>query len=159
MHWAITGKTAAEIIHSRVNSRKPNMGLTNWRSTKVRKDDVEIAKNYLSEKELLALNNLVEQYLIFAEGQAMKHIPMHMKDWIKKLDSFMQLNEREILAHAGSSISHQLAMDTANKEYEDYSKKRQIAYDKKGNAFDTLVNQTKKLENKSKKGKKKPGKK
>lgn len=71
----------------------------------------------------------------------------------------MQLNEREILAHAGSSISHQLAMDTANKEYEDYSKKRQIAYDKKGNAFDTLVNQTKKLENKSKKGKKKPGKK
>ena len=158
MHWAITGKTAAEIIHSRVDSRKPNMGLTNWRSTKVRKDDVEIAKNYLSEKELLALNNLVEQYLIFAEGQAMRHVPMHMKDWIKKLDSFMQLNEREILAHAGK-ISHQLAMDTANKEYEKYSKKRQIAYDKKGNAFDALVDQTKKLESKSKKGRKKPGKK
>ena len=158
MHWAITGKTAAEIIHSRVDSRKPNMGLTNWRSTKVRKDDVEIAKNYLSEKELLALNNLVEQYLIFAEGQAMRHVPMHMKDWIKKLDSFMQLNEREILAHAGK-ISHQLAMDTANKEYEKYSKKRQIYYDKKGNAFDTLVDQTKKLESKSKKGRKKPGKK
>jgi len=98
MHWSITGKTAAEIIHSRVNSKKPHMGLSDWRGSKIRKDDVEIAKNYLNEKELLALNNLVEQYLIFAEGQAMRRVPMHMKDWIKKLDGFMQLNEREILS-------------------------------------------------------------
>ena len=155
---AITGKTAAEIIHSRASSNKPNMGLTNWRGSKVRKNDVEIAKNYLNEKELLALNNLVEQYLVFAEGQAMRRVPMHMKNWIKKLDSFMQLNERKILTHAGK-ISHQLAMDIVNKEYEKYSQKWQIDYEKKGNAFDALVHKTKKIENKSKVGKKKSGKK
>lgn len=158
MHWAITGKTAAEIIHSRADNKKRNMGLTNWRGQKVRKGDVEVAKNYLGGEELLALNNLVEQYLIFAEGQAMRRVPMRMKDWIKKLDSFMQLNEREILTHAGR-ISHQLALDTANKEYEKYSHKRRMAYDKKGNAFDSLVNETKKIEDKSKKRRKKPGKK
>ena len=152
MHWAITGKTAAEIIHKRVDSKKPNMGLTNWRGAKIRKDDVEIAKNYLNEKELLALNNLVEQYLIFAEGQAMRRIPMYMRDWISKLDSFLQLNEREILTHAGK-ISHQIVMEIAKKEYEKYSKKRQIAYDRKGNAFDVLVNETKKIESKKRKKK------
>ena len=71
MHWAITGKTAAELIYSRADAEKPEMGITNYRGTKVRKQDVAIAKNYLSEDELTALNNLVEQYLIFAEGQAM----------------------------------------------------------------------------------------
>ena len=70
LHWAITGMTAAELIHSRANSGKPYMGLTSWRGTKVRKQDVGIAKNYLNGKELLALNNLVEQYLLFAERQA-----------------------------------------------------------------------------------------
>ena len=84
MHWAISGLTAAEIIHERADSKKLNMGLTTWRGAKVRKQDVTIAKNYLTEKELLALNNLVEQYLIFAEGQAMRRIPMHMGDWIKE---------------------------------------------------------------------------
>jgi hypothetical protein len=82
MHWAITGQTAAEIIKSRANSESPYMGLTNWRGTKPRKQDVSIAKNYLTEEELAALNNLVEQYLIFAEGQAMRRIPMYMKDWV-----------------------------------------------------------------------------
>ncbi|MBS1258499.1 MAG: hypothetical protein MAG551_01558 [Candidatus Scalindua arabica] len=147
MHWAITGKTAAEIIHKRADSKKSNMGLTNWRGLKIRKDDIVVAKNYLSEKELRVLNNLVEQYLIFAEGQAMRRVPMHMSDWIRKLDSFMRLNERDILTHAGE-ISHQLAIDTANKEYEKYSRKRQLAYDKKGNAFDALVNKTRKIESK-----------
>ena len=84
MHWAITGMTAAEIIHKRADAEKPNMGLTNWRGEKVRKDDVAIAKNYLNEDELAALNNLVEQYLVFAEGQAMRRIPMYMQDWINK---------------------------------------------------------------------------
>ena len=74
MHWAITGQTAAEIIHSRADATKPNMGLTSFRGPKVRKTDVAIAKNYLSEPELAALNNLVEQYLIFAEGQAIGRI-------------------------------------------------------------------------------------
>lgn len=91
MHWAITGQTAAEIVHSRVDAKKPNMGLTNYRGAKVRKQDVTIAKNYLNEDELAALNNLVAQYLIFAQGQAMRRVPMYMKDWIIKLDAFMWL--------------------------------------------------------------------
>lgn len=78
MHWAITGLTAAELIHKRADTKKPNMGLTNFRGTKIRKYDVTIAKIYLHKNELAALNNLVEQYLIFAEGQAMRRIPMHI---------------------------------------------------------------------------------
>src|ERR1035437_3034240 len=96
LHWAITGQTAAEIIHTRADSRKPHMGLTNWRGAKVRKEDVTIAKNYLTEPELAALNNLVEQFLLFAEGQAMRRIPMHMREWIAKLNAFLAVNERAI---------------------------------------------------------------
>jgi len=123
MHWAITGKTAAEIIYERADSTKPNMGLTSWRGTKVRKLDTCIAKNYLQENELLALNNLVEQYLVFAEGQAMRRIPMYMKDWIVKLDGFMKLNDRDILNHAGK-ISHELALEHAEKHYDAFHQKR-----------------------------------
>ena len=121
MHWAITGQTAAEIISERVNSKEPNMGLTNWKRNKPRKQDVVIAKNYLSEDELLALNNLAEQYLIFAEGQAIRKKTMHMKDWIEKLDGFLTLNDRQILTNAGK-ISHQLAVDMAEIEYEKFNK-------------------------------------
>jgi hypothetical protein len=121
MHWAITGQTAAEIISERANSKEPNMGLTNWKSNKPRKHDVVIAKNYLSEDELLALNNLAEQYLIFAEGQAIRKKTMHMKDWIEKLDGFLTLNDRQILTNAGK-ISHQLAVDMAEIEYEKFNK-------------------------------------
>ncbi|MDI9337550.1 MAG: virulence RhuM family protein [Alphaproteobacteria bacterium] len=116
MHWAITGMTAAEIIANRANSQQPNMGLTNWRGIKPRKEDVGIAKNYLQENELKALNNLVEQYLIFAEGQAMRRIPMYMKDWINKLHGFLELNDRNILDHAGK-ISHDIALNKAHSEY------------------------------------------
>ncbi|OGT38402.1 MAG: hydroxyacid dehydrogenase [Gammaproteobacteria bacterium RIFCSPHIGHO2_12_FULL_38_14] len=116
MHWAITGKTAAEIVKTRADSKKPNMGLTNWRGDIPRKDDVAIAKNYLDENELSALNNLVEQYLVFAEGQAMRRIPMHMKDWIEKLHGFLQLNDRDILNHVGK-VSHDLAKEFAESEY------------------------------------------
>jgi len=123
VHWAITGKTAAEIIHSRASSDKANMGLTNWRGSTVRKQDVVNAKNYLNEDELRALNNLVEQYLVFAEGQAMRRIPMTMADWIKKLDGFLTLNDRNILDHAGK-ISHQLAKQLAGQEYEKFNRQR-----------------------------------
>jgi len=140
MHWAITGQTAAEIIHSRADSAKPNMGLTNYRGEKVRKQDVTIAKNYLNEEELRALNNLVEQYLIFAEGQAMRRIPMYMTDWIAKLDAFLNINDREILTHAGK-ISHEMARQLAEDEYEKYSRKRLTAMDRIGNDFDKLVKQ------------------
>lgn len=120
MHWAITGQTAAEIISERANSKEPNMGLTNWKRNKPRKQDVVIAKNYLSEDELLALNNLAEQYLIFAEGQAIRKKTMHMKDWIEKLDGFLTLNDRQILTNAGK-ISHQLAVEMAEIEYEKFN--------------------------------------
>ena len=116
VHWAITGQTAAEIIYRRADSSKANMGLTNWRGTKVRKPDVVNAKNYLNTEELQALNNLVEQYLVFAEGQAMRRISMSMHDWIKKLDGFLSLNDRDILTHAGK-ISHEMAKQLAEQEY------------------------------------------
>lgn len=123
MHWAITGQTAAEIIRQRVASLKPNMGLTSWRGDKVRKQDVTIAKNYLNADELQALNNLVEQYLIFAEGQALRRIPMAMSDWLKKLDGFMTLNDRDILSHAGQ-VSHKLAKELAENEYDKFHPQR-----------------------------------
>ena len=123
MHWAITGRTAAEIIHSRADSAKKNMGLTTWRGAKPRKTDVVIAKNYLNEPELAALNNLVEQYLVFAEGQAMRRIPMHMHDWIAKLDGFLGLNDRDILTHAGT-ISHELAVNHAETQYDAFHQQR-----------------------------------
>jgi hypothetical protein len=123
MHWAITGQTAAEIILSRADSAKPHMGLTNWRGAKVRKEDVTTAKNYLTEEELAALNNLVEQYLVFATGQAMRRIPMKMADWISKLDSFMTINDRDILTHAGK-ISHELAITHAEQHYDDFNRQR-----------------------------------
>ena len=119
VHWAITGQTAAEIVHGRADASKPNLGLTNWRGALIRKPDVAIAKNYLTEPELAALNNLVEQYLIFAQGQAMRRIPMHMADWIAKLDAFLDLNERDILTHAGR-ISHEMAQTKAELEYDKY---------------------------------------
>jgi len=138
MHWAITGKTAAEIVHARAAADKPNMELTSWRGDKVRKQDVIIAKNYLNEKELLALNNLVEQYLVFAEGQAMRRIPMTMQNWIEKLNGFLQLNDRNILTHAGK-ISHELAVAHAEDEYEKFNKKRIAEKDRTDSDFDKAV--------------------
>jgi hypothetical protein len=138
MHWAITGKTAAEIIADHADSNQSNMGLTNWRGSKVRKQDVSIAKNYLNEDELAALKNLVEQYLVFAEGQAMRRIPMYMKDWIEKLHGFLNLNDREILTHAGK-ISHELAQQKAETEYEQFNQKRVIQNDAKEDDFEKAI--------------------
>ena len=119
VHWAITGQTAAEIVHARADASQPNLGLTNWRGAAIRKSDVSIAKNYLTEPEMAALNNLIEQYLVFAEGQAMRRVPMHMAEWITKLDGFLTLNERDILTHAGR-ISHDVAQSKAELEYDRY---------------------------------------
>ena len=147
MHWAITGQTAAEIIHSRADADKPNMGLTNYRGAKVRKQDVAIAKNYLNDDELAALNNLVEQYLIFAQGQAMRRVPMHMSDWIKKLDSFMTLNDRDILMHAGK-ISHEMAKQLAEGEYDKFHTNRLTESSKQISDFDKAVKQIESTKNK-----------
>jgi len=140
MHWAITGQTAAEIVHSRADASKTNMGLTNYRGAKVRKQDVVVAKNYLNADELAALNNLVEQYLIFAQGQAMRRIPMHMKDWIHKLDSFMTLNERDILKHAGK-ISHEMAQQRAESEYDKFHTQRIMQSKTESSDFDKALKQ------------------
>ena len=123
VHWAITGQTAAEIIRARADRRQSNRGLTNWRGAKPRKDYVAIAKNYLSEPELAALNNLVEQYLVFAEGQAMRRIPMRMGDWVAKLDGFLRLNQRDILTHAGR-VTHEEAIGHAPEEYDAFHRGR-----------------------------------
>ena len=140
LHWAITGQTAAEIIKSRADNTKSNMGLTNWRATNPRKQDVSIAKNYMTEEELSALNNLVEQYLVFAEGQAMRRIPMTMADWIKKLDGFLSLNDREILSHAGN-VSHELAKQIAEREYDVFHQKQLKANALIEGDFEKTINQ------------------
>lgn len=106
----------------------------------MRKQDVRIAKNYLTEPELGALNNLVEQYLVFAEGQAMRRIPMRMSDWIGKLNGFLALNEREILDNAGR-ISHELAMEHAESEYDAFSRLRARETDHLSSDFDEVVKQ------------------
>jgi hypothetical protein len=123
-HWAIHAHTAAELIKLRANASKPNMGLTNFPSEQIKRQDVVIAKNYLNEKELDHLNRIVNQYLEFAELQALQRKPMHMKDWIEKLNSFLTLNDREILKHAGK-ISHEEAETFALKEFEKYQKQLQ----------------------------------
>lgn len=111
LHFAITGKTAAEIIHDRVDIKKEKMGLTSWRRSpdgKIMPCDVVIAKNYLNKKELKELNRIVNMYLDYAELQAARRRAMTMKDWIEKLDAFLKFNEQEILTNAGK-ISHEVA--------------------------------------------------
>ena len=138
MHWAITGQTAAEIVAARADHTLPNMGLTSFRGAKVRKADVGIAKNYLLEDEIRALNNLTEQYLVFAQGQAMQRIPMHMRDWVVKLDAFISLNGRNILTDAGK-ISHELALQKAEAEYDLFNQARIAAEAEQPNDFDKFV--------------------
>jgi hypothetical protein len=117
VHYAVHGQTAAELIAARADSSQPNMGLTTWQGARIRKADVSVAKNYLTEEELRALNNLAEQYLIFAEGQAMRRVAMTMQDWIAKLEGFLTLNDREILQGAGK-VSAQLAKSQAEQEFD-----------------------------------------
>ena len=137
MHWAISGKTAAEIIASRANADSVNMGLTSWKNAPkgmIRKDDVSIAKNYLNDKELNLLNRIVNLYLEYAERQAQKGIVMYMKDWIQKLDAFLKFNEEEILQDAGT-ISHEVAKALAEKEYEKFHTKQLQNYSSDFDAF------------------------
>jgi hypothetical protein len=107
LHFAVHGHTAAELITARAKLDAPNMGLTAWQGARIRKTDVSIAKNYLQEDELRALNNLAEQYLIFAEGQAQRRTAMTMQDWVAKLEGFLTLNDRELLQGAGTVSAEQ----------------------------------------------------
>ncbi|MBS1161074.1 MAG: hydroxyacid dehydrogenase [Proteobacteria bacterium] len=120
MHWATHGHTAAEIIHERADSTKPHMGLLTTRPGGiVRKDDVAIAKNYLTEDELLVLNRIVNLYIEYAELQALERKPMTMRDWVTKLDEFLKISGRELLDHAGK-ISADDARTKAEFEYARY---------------------------------------
>lgn len=142
LHWATHGKTAAEVIKTRASATKKNMGLTTWKNSPdgpIRKQDVSIAKNYLTEAELAALNRTVTMYLDYAEDQAVSRKPMHMADWVKKLDGFLQFNEKNILTHAGK-ISHQMALEHAEKEFEKYEVTRhQIESVDSNSDFDKLA--------------------
>ena len=127
MHFAVHGKTAAEMINERVDVSKPFLGLTNFKGDYITVRDVGIAKNYLSEPELKQLNLIVSLYLDFAELQATNGRLMKMGDWIKKLDDFLRISEKEILTSAGK-ISHLEAIDKAEKEYEKYRKEASNKY-------------------------------
>ena len=151
LHWAIHGKTAAEVIASRADASLPNMGLTNWKGGPkhpIRKADVAVAKNYLEEDELSALNRIVTMYLDYAETQAELRKPMNMLDWVKKLDAFLEFNEKNILTHAGK-VSHKLAEEHAEREFEKYdTERRQIEANQAVSDFDKMVEETKKLKKK-----------
>jgi len=122
LHWAVTGKTAAELIAERADAGKPSMGLTTWKNApkgKILKGDVSIAKNYLIEHEIKELERIVSMYLDYAENQAARQIPMKMADWVAKLDAFLQFNEYDVLANAGN-VSGEVAKRLAEEQYEKY---------------------------------------
>ena len=122
--WAISGKTASELIYYRANASLPMMGLTSTeKAGKVTKADAIIGKNYLNEKEINQLKLIVEQFLAYAEAQALAEKPMYMRDWINKLRLILTMNDKNILEHAGT-ISHELAIEKATKEYNDYKKQQ-----------------------------------
>jgi hypothetical protein len=133
----VHGQTAAELVAARADSSLPNMGLTNWQGARIRKPDVSVAKNYLSEAELRALNNLAEQYLVFAEGQALRRVAMTMQDWVTKLEGFLTLNDREILQGAGT-VSAQLAKSQAEQEFDKFREVDDMRFE---SDFDQMVKQ------------------
>ena len=148
LHYAITGNTAA--VYNRVDSRKENMGLTNWKNSPdgpIYKYDVDIAKNYLNEIELKNLNRIVTMYLDYAELQAENHNAMTMNDWIEKLNAFLQFNGQEILNNSGK-ISQKVAQELAYKEYNKFKIKQDKLYK---SDFDNFINETKMIESGSNK--------
>jgi len=122
-HYAITGKTAAEIVSSRIDNAKEHLGLTNWKGEIITRDQAQIAKNYLEELELKRLNLLVEQFLSFAELQSVEKRVMYMKDWMEKLNSFLILNDKKILENSGT-VSHVEMEKRVRKELAAYNKKK-----------------------------------
>ncbi len=124
--WAISEQTAAELVYRRVDANLPLLGMQSYdkdKNTKIKKSEVNIAKNYLQENEIKLLGLIVEQYLAFAETMALENTPMYMKDWIERLDIIVQLNGKELLTHAGK-ISHQMALEKSNEEFRKYKKQQ-----------------------------------
>lgn len=123
MHWAAHKHTAAEVVFYRADAEKENMGLTSWEGKQIKKSDSEIAKNYLNDEEIDALNKIVTAYLDIAEVQALNHEPMYMKDWLQTIDDYLKMTRREILTTKGS-VSHQQAIEKAHAEYDKFKKKQ-----------------------------------
>jgi len=148
--WAISQQTAAELVYRRVDARLPLLGMQSLDKkdlTHIRKSDVNIAKNYLSEEEIKLLGLLVEQYLAFAETMALQHKPMYMADWIQRLDSILQLNGRELLTHAGK-ISHESALQKSGEEFEKYkAAQKQIEQEESLEEIEQDIKQLKRLQN------------
>ena len=124
MHWAAHKHTAAEIVFQRADAEKENMGLTSWEGKRIKRRDVEVAKNYLQQDELDALNKIVSAYLDIAEVRALAHEPMYMKDWLETIDDYLKMTRRDILTTKGR-ITHKQAIDKAHQEYEKYKKKQE----------------------------------
>ena len=122
MHWAAHGHTAAEVIYQRADAEKANMGLTSWSGNRIRRPDVEIAKNYLNADELDALNKIVSAYLDIAEVNALNQEPMYMKDWLSTIDDYLKMTRRDILETKGR-VTHSQALEKAHREYELYKNK------------------------------------
>lgn len=123
LHFAATGKTAAELIRSRANAKLPNMGLTSWKRDEVRKSDITIAKNYLSGDEIAELNRIVTMWLDYAEDQARRRKRVFIQDWEQKLDEFLRFNDRDVLPNAGS-VSKEAADEHAAVQYDEFSARR-----------------------------------
>ena len=123
MHWAAHRHTAAEIVYQRADAEKENTGLTSWEGKKIKRSDTEIAKNYLTQTELDALNKIVSAYLDIAEVRALAHEPMYMKDWLETIDDYLKMTRRDILTTKGR-VTHKQAIDKAHAEYEKYRKKQ-----------------------------------
>ncbi len=144
LHWAIHGHTAAELVAERADSNKPNMGLTSWKGTRVTKADTSVAKNYLNQDELKSLNRIVTMYLDYAESQAEKRQSTTMQEWAGKLEAFLEFNDHEVLADAGR-VSHDIAKQLAEAEYQKFAEQRQIDSAKTVSDFDALVDKAKEL--------------
>ena len=130
LHFAVTGKTAAELVYERVNAEKPAMGLTTWKDApdgKILKRDISVAKNYLNEKELSRLNRLVTMFIDYAELMAEDEVLMSMQDWVEQTNQFLRNNRREVLEGKGK-VSHDMAMKKAEKEYEIFRVKQDLEY-------------------------------
>lgn len=124
MHWAAHKHTAAEVIYQRADADKDNMGLTTWNGNYIKRSDVEVAKNYLNEKELDALNKIVTAYLDIAEVHALNQEPMYMKDWLETIDDYLRMTRRDILTTKGK-VTHQQALEKAHSEYEKYKRNQE----------------------------------
>jgi hypothetical protein len=155
LHFAVTGKTAPELISERAHADQPNMGLTSWKGAVVRKGDVIVAKNYLKEEEISELNRVVVMFLDYAEDQAKRRKQVFLNDWKSKLDEFLRFNERSVLPDAGR-MSRESAEEKAEREYEDFSQRRRAALEAQAeqDAIRQLEDTAKKLPKRSKRPKK-----